>query len=148
LSSAPLASARLRTLLHFYPYWLRLASYKHIQCIGKCFSSCAHFRKPFSGYPFHQLFPARKELHEDASAVFPTPSSAQISARLQPINQFHCAVVLQHQAFRQYVDGRFLAFWKTPNREQQQILLGFEPHAPRRGITVRQKETYPVAQRG
>ena len=75
----------------------------------------------------------------------PALTSAQISVHLQPIDQFHCAVVLQHEALREYLDGRFRAFREAANRKQQQILLRFEPRAARRGIAFGKKETDAVA---
>ena len=119
-----------------------------VQCIRQCFPSPAQFRKPFSGYPFNQLFTAEKQFHQDASAVLPALTSAQISVHLQPIDQFHCAVVLQQEALRECLNGRFRAFREAANRKQQQILLRFQPLAARRGIAFGKKETYAVAERG
>jgi hypothetical protein len=44
--------------------------------------------------------------------------------------------VLQHQAFREYLNGRFRVFREAPNRKQQQILLRFEPLAARSSIAL------------
>ena len=125
-------SVKLLDLDHSFRF--RFASQKRIQRIRQRYPSRLQFGKALPGHPFNQFLPARKQLYQDASPVVPASASAHISARLQPVDQFHCAVVLQQQPLHQCLDGRFRPFREATNRKQQQILLRFEPRAACRGI--------------
>jgi len=49
------------------------------------------------------------------------------AARLETIDPFHGAVVLEREPFRQRTNGRLRPSRQTTKRKQQQILLWFEP---------------------
>ncbi len=93
-------------------------SQNRIKGIHQCCPSGAQFGKPLPGYLFNQFFPARKQFHQDASAVVAASDSTHISARLQPVEQFHRTVMLQHQPLRQNLNRRIGTLWEAPNRKQ------------------------------
>jgi|HubBroStandDraft_1064217.scaffolds.fasta_scaffold01221_13 hypothetical protein len=119
-----------------------------VQCVRKVHPFRSQFGEALPGYPFDEFDPARKQFHEDGSPVVTVLVSAHVPALLQPVDQFHCAVVPQHQPLRQGLDSGFRAFREAANCKQQEILLWFNAQAAGRGIGVAQKNAYPITQRG
>jgi hypothetical protein len=141
----PSRSATARPV-HSSRLWF--ASKEPVQCVRQVHPFRSQFGEALPGYPFHQFDPARKQFHQDGSSVIAILVSAHVPTLLQPVDQFHCAVVPQHQPLRQGLDSGFLAFREAANRKQQEILLWFNAQAAGRGVCVAQKNAYPIPQRG
>ncbi len=148
LISMPLRSVTPRVPVHFHCSRFWFAPKQRIQCVRQIDSFSLQFAQALSGYPFHQFGPARQQFHQDRSPVVAVLASAHVPALLEPVNQFHGAVVLQDQPLRQRLDSGFRAFREAADRKQQKILLRFEPLPACRSIGVAQKNAYPITQRG
>jgi len=144
----PLRSVTPRVPVHFHCSRFWFASKQRIQCVRQVDPFRPQFAQALSGYPFHQFGPARQQFHQDRSPVVAVLASAHVPALLEPVNQFHGAVVLQHQALGQCLDSGFGSLRKSANCKQQKILLRFKPLPACRSIGFAQKNAYPITQRG
>jgi len=142
----PFRSVTPRVPVHGSRFWF--SSNKRIQCVRQIDSFSPQFAKALSGHPFHPFGPSRQQFHQDRSPVAVLLVSAHVPMLLQPVDQFDCAVVLQHQPLRQRLDSGLRAFREAADRKQEKILLRFKPLAACRTIGFAQKNAYPITQRG
>src|SRR5690242_10474409 len=65
----------------------------------------------------------RSQLDDHSAAVRFILSARHGSQRLEPVYQFHSAVMLQSQPASQFADGGVLSLGEPPNGQQQLVLL-------------------------
>src|SRR5437879_5914635 len=83
---------------------------------------------------------------QDAPAVIPVAAPAHGAMDLQPVDQFHGAVMLQRQPVRQRTNRRFLALREPAQRQQEQVLLRLETRSTRRRVPFANEFANEVAQ--
>ena len=86
----------------------------------------AQFADAMAGDLFQQFFPARKKRYKDAAAIVPAAVAAHIAVSFQAVDELNDAVVLEREPVGQCADGRFFAWRKAANRQEEQVLLGLE----------------------
>src|SRR2546430_2598807 len=66
---------------------------------------------------FQKPFAAGKQRHQHAPAVLASARSPHVPMRFQAIDQFHSAVMLQRQSFRERANSGFFAFRQAAKRQ-------------------------------
>jgi hypothetical protein len=90
---------------------------------------------PLPSYQLYQLRAGRLKSDQNAAPVLTRAIAADQAASFQAVHQFHSAVMLQRQPFRQDCYGGMHWAGKALNRQQELILLRFKPGMVSGGIT-------------
>jgi len=92
--------------------------------------------------------PPGQERDQNLSAIFLAPLSPHIAVLFQSVKQLDGAVMLQSEPFRERADGSFGICRQSADRQQHEVLLGFEAREPRRRVSLPQKQPDAIAEFG
>src|SRR5215469_16093933 len=131
----------------FFPEGIRSARLQHrTDRVHQRSPLRSQFDQSLANHFFQQFFAPRLQHHEHLPPVLPSPHPSHVASRLQPIYQLNHAMVAQQQPLRQRADRRFESFRQPANRQQQQVLLRFEPRVVRGIVAFLQEPPDPVPQ--
>jgi hypothetical protein len=91
---------------------------------------------------------ARKKRNQNAAPVVAAAIPPDVTMRLQPIDQFHCAVMFERQPLGDRSHRGFFALRQPADREKQQVLLGLKTDGARNGVSFAQKMPDSIAKLG
>src|SRR5262245_20533223 len=94
------------------------------------------------------VFPFLSEGHNDLAGIVMRRSPAHQPATLHPIDQSHCALVLQEELGRERSDGARLPLRHRLNRQECLMLPGFNCFSQRGTFTKVQEAANMVAELG